>query len=428
MSEYPFKSCADHGYLNIREVIDSLILSFRLARHALCLIGLFALSQTAWAVEVTLAWDANSEPDIAGYVLYAGLEPGNYVNRFDVGPATTQLVSGLTEGHTYYFAVTAYNVSGLESDPSLELAVAVSRDVPDPPTYLNCYSVKVGDRLVVTNAVLGEYTTAEALRFEATGPDDARFRINATNGVFSWVPAPHFASSTQYFDVTVTSDGLALPTERRTLCVIVNDYAVVELGSMMARAGENANVLLGIYSSTGLTNLCVNIQYPQDRLANLSLVNLNPLVCSAILTPVSNNVVRACFSTCPGIKLEGWNTMGQLRVSALPQNSAFAPFCVIGTSALRADGQPVSHVVGRDGRGIVIGNEPLLETSGNPDGTVWLTLYGKPGATYQILRAGNVWPQPSWQPVTRIVLSGLFQRFQVANDAHLACFIAYEER
>ncbi len=79
------------------------------------------------AGEVTLAWDPNSEPDLAGYKLYYGLESGQYDEIIDVGNVTTTTVPGLDAGLTYYFVVTAYNAAGLESDPSNE----VSYTVPD---------------------------------------------------------------------------------------------------------------------------------------------------------------------------------------------------------------------------------------------------------------------------------------------------------
>lgn len=71
---------------------------------------------------VTLAWDANIEPDLAGYKMHHGLESRKYTTRIDVGNVTTSVVNKLEEGVTYYFAVTAYNTSGLESDYSNEVS------------------------------------------------------------------------------------------------------------------------------------------------------------------------------------------------------------------------------------------------------------------------------------------------------------------
>jgi len=77
------------------------------------------------AGQVTLTWDRNPEPDIAGYYIYQGSESGNYTNVINVGMSTTNTVSDLVEGGAYYFAVTAYNLSGLESGFSNEISYTV---------------------------------------------------------------------------------------------------------------------------------------------------------------------------------------------------------------------------------------------------------------------------------------------------------------
>ncbi len=72
--------------------------------------------------EVTLEWDANTEPDIAGYIVYYGYETGNYLYSIDVGNHTSVTLEDLEPGQTYCFAATAYNTEGYESDFSKEIA------------------------------------------------------------------------------------------------------------------------------------------------------------------------------------------------------------------------------------------------------------------------------------------------------------------
>jgi hypothetical protein len=80
------------------------------------------------AASVTLAWDPNSEPDVAGYKLYYGKASGTYESVVDVGNQTTYTILGSLDRETYYFAVTAYNVYGLESVFSDEVSY------PGPPS------------------------------------------------------------------------------------------------------------------------------------------------------------------------------------------------------------------------------------------------------------------------------------------------------
>jgi len=92
---------------------------------------------------VTLAWDANSEPDIVGYRVYTSLTPGVYT----AGPAVTAdearaTVTGLAAGQTVYFVVTAFNTSDLESDYSNEVFCALPSH-PRLPQSLRIESFQV---------------------------------------------------------------------------------------------------------------------------------------------------------------------------------------------------------------------------------------------------------------------------------------------
>jgi len=80
------------------------------------------VSGAAQAADVTLAWNPNSEPDISGYRVYYGTNPGSYGQPINVGNITTATIPNLSDAATYYFAVTAYNTSGLESGFSNEVA------------------------------------------------------------------------------------------------------------------------------------------------------------------------------------------------------------------------------------------------------------------------------------------------------------------
>jgi hypothetical protein len=70
---------------------------------------------------LNLAWNPNTETNIAGYKLYMGTTSGVYGAPIDVGPVTTYIVKNLLGGKTYYFAITAYNTSGVESAKSAEI-------------------------------------------------------------------------------------------------------------------------------------------------------------------------------------------------------------------------------------------------------------------------------------------------------------------
>jgi hypothetical protein len=77
------------------------------------------------AGSLTLAWDPNAEPDLAGYILWYGTQPGTYTASVDVGNQTSYHVGNLNDGATYYFAVQAYDARGAASARSSEVSAAV---------------------------------------------------------------------------------------------------------------------------------------------------------------------------------------------------------------------------------------------------------------------------------------------------------------
>jgi len=119
-----------HKYIKLSLVSARLSLFIVLA-----VLFLFPLAETAHSATVTLAWDPNPEPTVAGYRLYVGTSPGYYTSSVDVAASTRATISSLIEGVTYYMAVTAYDTSGNQSGYSDEIVYTVpSGAVPEPST------------------------------------------------------------------------------------------------------------------------------------------------------------------------------------------------------------------------------------------------------------------------------------------------------
>lgn len=77
---------------------------------------------TGFAAQVILAWDPNSEPDLAGYRIYVGYQSRVYAWNLDAGLKTQATLGGLVEGTPYFLSITAYNHTGLESGFSNEVS------------------------------------------------------------------------------------------------------------------------------------------------------------------------------------------------------------------------------------------------------------------------------------------------------------------
>ena len=59
--------------------------------------------------------DGTALTDLAGYKLYYGRASGDYDSAIDVGNSTSFVLSDLTLGETYFFALKSYDLSGNES-------------------------------------------------------------------------------------------------------------------------------------------------------------------------------------------------------------------------------------------------------------------------------------------------------------------------
>ena len=89
-------------------------------------LSLFIFSQDIFAAQIRVAWDPNTEPDLAGYKVYYGAASGTYGAPIDAGKVTTYTLAGLTLGQAYFISVTAYNTSNIESGHSNEVSGAAT--------------------------------------------------------------------------------------------------------------------------------------------------------------------------------------------------------------------------------------------------------------------------------------------------------------
>jgi hypothetical protein len=91
----------------------------------------FFFTTPCYAIDVTLEWNANSEPDLVGYKVYYDTDSGHPYygigspdgdSPIDVGNVTRFTVTGLEDSETYYFAITAYSTVDVESTYSNQVA------------------------------------------------------------------------------------------------------------------------------------------------------------------------------------------------------------------------------------------------------------------------------------------------------------------
>ena len=82
----------------------------------------YLLPAPVLSFQLSLAWEPNADPEIAGYKVYIGTQTGKYSWDMDAGRKSQATVGNLVEGTRYFFSVTSYTADKRESDYSNEVS------------------------------------------------------------------------------------------------------------------------------------------------------------------------------------------------------------------------------------------------------------------------------------------------------------------
>ena len=86
--------------------------------------------------QIMAEWKPCPEPDVAGYKVHWGDEPGRYMRSVVVKGSTKYLIDGLQNGVEIYVAVSAFDTSGNESELSKEISAVPRRYKEDLPRQM----------------------------------------------------------------------------------------------------------------------------------------------------------------------------------------------------------------------------------------------------------------------------------------------------
>lgn len=206
----------------------------RLMKRAGIMVALlFLLTKTASAGELTVSWDANAESDLKGYKLYYGTSTGNYNTVVDVGNVINYNLTGLSEGETYFFAVTAYDTAYNESGFSDEVSAQVQViDVTPPEIYAVNVTNATSIRLTfseevekasaenVANYNINNNVTINSISLDQenrvvqieTSPHQAGSYSIVVNNVKDLAPNPNTIAANSSFDYAYVPDDFTPPT------------------------------------------------------------------------------------------------------------------------------------------------------------------------------------------------------------------------
>ena len=233
---------------------------------------------TCFATNVSLQWDPETDPNVTGYKVYYqadsstqplnGTGATNGASPVDVQNLTSATISGLDPNHAYYFAVTAYNASGVESPYSNLVAIPESV----PPT--------VSLTSPANNATASGTVSVAANATDNVGVTKVEFYVNgalqatdtATPYVYSWntsaLAAGTYTLMAKAYDaagnvgqsgnvsVTVINDTTA-PTV--SLTAPGNGATVSGTVALTASAGDNVGVSKVEFYENGVLLTATNV-------------------------------------------------------------------------------------------------------------------------------------------------------------------------
>ena len=156
----------------------------------------FAGAVSLEASPMTVEWDANSEADLAGYVVYYGTASGVYTVNIDVGNRTSWQIN-LVDGQSYYFAVKAYDSEGLYSVFSNEVSA-----VAGEPFLTNPGDRSDAEGTAVTLALVASDPDGDTPSYSAPG-----LSLDAGTGDITGTVGVGAAAGSPYSVTASVSDG-----------------------------------------------------------------------------------------------------------------------------------------------------------------------------------------------------------------------------
>jgi Fibronectin type III domain len=170
----------------------------------------------SYAAELTVAWDPPSDGSTTGYILFYGTASLSYSEQVDVGNTTSYAVKNLLEGTTYYFAVCAYDATGVTSDPSTEVSATTAPEVPPvrPVVTTLALSANVASPQLVGTTVTWLATATGGVapyEFQWTLYGAGRWNVLPWTADSTWTWTPSTPGNDYQVTVAVRSAGSGSP-------------------------------------------------------------------------------------------------------------------------------------------------------------------------------------------------------------------------
>ena len=311
------------------------------------------------------------------------------------------------------------------------MVTVVLLQVANPPVLASIpnYRIYEAQLLTTTNSASDDNLPPRPLTFSLGAGAPTNATINAVTGVFQWQPTAAQAPSTNIISVIVIDNGTPPLSATQQFTVIVRPvayYYTLSLGSTNVLVGGTSSVPVSLNTSLPLTNITTFVQVPATQLTNLTLSAVSAEILSTLLQPLGTNQYAISLSLNPALNPGNARTLAQLGFTAVPEtNSSIATLLLSQLSAVQANGQTAAKPGAFGGRVFIIGRQPLLDAWLGTNASRMLTLYGNPGASYQIAENTNLL-LTNWLPVWRVPMTNQFKIFGADQAAPQIFYRSWE--
>jgi uncharacterized protein (TIGR02145 family) len=279
------------------------------------------LTATAGNQQVTLIWYKNSETDVVKYQIYGGTS-SNPTTKIDstsnIGD-TTKIITGLTNGITYYYRITAVDSAGLVSDYSNSVNTIPENPLPDAAGTISGTGVVCSGSTNISYSVptiskatsyVWSYSGIDAIINGTTNSVTIDFLSSATSGILTVKGRNSYGDGTVSADYPITvnplPDAAGTITGTATVCQGQNtvSYSVPTItnatsyvwtlpgGASGSSTTSSISVNFGTSAVSGNVSVKGNNSCGDGTSSNFG-VTVNPL-------PVAAGTITGTATVCQG--------------------------------------------------------------------------------------------------------------------------------
>ncbi len=380
-------------------------------------VALPAESGRAFVVQWSGADDALGS-GLASYDVFVSTNGALFVPWFSNITATSAVFIG-DLGKTYaFYSIARDNVGNVELPPVVPDAVTLVITNAPLITSVSNLVADVGGSLMMSNSVLGAQSTNFV--WNLVGPNGAS--INLSNGVLRWTPACSQGSTTNLITVWATDRARTNLSDLMMFTVAVKECVAPTLGRLVLRTGDTGRLPINLITSVPLTNLVTLVTMPTNRFTNLGVEALATQICFATITATNASLLPGgegqsegeryliTLTTCTNQSLIGTQQVAWLVLTAVTNRpSAFVPVEIGPSIGTQPDGTLTTNYVTQTGTVVVVGEEPLLESTRTTNGLVQLFLYSKTGVTNRVQSTLSLPVPGPWTEWQQIIPSNILQ-------------------